>query len=356
MTLSIALRMQPFSHRPGTCAPIPLSNLYCQWFPTRLKIFPISQNASIPLVELVLEQSGPSKDFTVTLDLEHPSVCMHQQTPSGFQHLRLHVDAEKGLVLTVMRGEVTLHINGHEHHAHPKTLAHKETLTLLPKEAFVATPPPSHFERLSLGSHKKQEIAPFSTKCDLFTQLPLLMRLGALMPASAPILYSGTASLLRASPTEESLDTLLRVCFFDLFVPQLVDREHQGDLLPVPLPQEDPLCLLCESSLKLRQLIFKMHDSTLHLLPHLPPSFHAGRFLNIDCGSLGVLNFSWTKRCLREMHFIAQQTGSMRLVLPKEIRRFRLREDGTSKRVWHDATVEIFFCLGQNLFFDRFEH
>lgn len=354
MTLSIALRMQLFSHRPGTCAPMPLSNLYCQWFPTRLKIFPISQNASTPpspLVELALEQSGPSKDFTVTLDLEHPSVCMHQQSPSGFQHLRLHVDAEKGLVLTALRGQVTLHFKGL-----PKTLLHKETFPLLPPEAFVSTPLPAHFERLSLGSHKKQEIVPFSVKRDLFTQLPFLMRLGALMPASAPILYSGSASLLALTFTEETLDTLLRVCFFDLFVPQLTDGEHQGDLLPAPLPQEDPICLLSETSSKLRQLLFKMDGSTLHLLPHLPPSFHAGRFLNIDCGSLGVLNFSWTKRCMREMHFIAHQTGSMRLALPKEIRRFRLREGGTCKRVWHDAAAEIFFCLGQNLFFDRFEH
>lgn len=362
MSLTIAARLRPYSHRLGVCAPIPLSNLFCQCYPTLWKIALIGQKTGQGL-ELQFQppstNPGPSSGFTVALDLERPGLLIWQNTPSGFQKLRLHVDHE-GLLLTALRGGVSALINGAT-----VTLQSKESVLLMPKERFTCaldTP----FERLSLGSHTAQEIVPFSVKRDLFALLPMWMRLGALMPSKTP-LYSGTAALLQkmafnphesqaGKAYEENLHTLLRTGFFDLFMPRLTDNEYQGDGFPPPDPLEDPCVLLTEGSKRLRAAFLQTVGSTLHILPQLPSIFHAGRLLDAACGEMGTLSFEWTKRCIRQMRFTAKQDGSLRLKLPAEIRRFRLRYGGTSHRTCYAADTELFFCLGQNLFFDRFEH
>lgn len=363
MSLSIAVRLRPYSHRPGVCAPIPLSNLQCQCFPTLLRIFPICQQGCEPLFEMHLAHTGPSTQFTVALDLESPALLIWQHTPLGFQKLRLHVDHENGLTLTVVRGSCSyLGADG----VSMSSLKQKESALLLSKGHFQSMKEVP-FERLSLGSHKAQEVLPFSEKRDLFSLLPMWMRLGALIPCTDPLLNSGTASLLSKMHVDKNVDqageqyekvlhTILRTSFYGLFVPRLVDHDHQGDQLPVPLVAENPLILLTEGSKRLRSSLLQLEGNRLYILPGLSPSFHAGRFLNVSCGELGVLSMEWTKRCIRQMHFTAHQTGTIKLQLPAKIRTFRLRYGGSNKRIICSADAELSFCLGQNLFFDRFEH
>ena len=322
-------------------------------------------------MEVHFSHQGASTQFTVSLDLESPGLAVWQQTPSGFQKLRLHVDPEKGLLLTAVRGSCVVRLIDERSTLSTLStqLKPKESILLLPKELFhtmhVHTMQAVPFERLSLGSHKAQEVVPFTLKRDLFSLLPMWMRLGALMPCLAPLLHSGTAALLKnicldqheqrvGATYEATLHTLLRTAFSDLFVPRLTDHDHQGDPLSAPVEDEDPLILLTEGSKRLRASFLHVQGNKLHLLPGIPPSFHAGRLLNASCGEMGLLHFEWTKRCLRQMHFCAHQTGTMQLELPG-IRRFRLRLGGTSKRVVCSADQEIPFCLGQNLFFDKFE-
>lgn len=360
MSLSIAVRLRPYSHLPGIYAPIPLSNLQCQCFPTLLQISTIDKTAG---TEVHIAHGGPTTQFTVALDLESPSLLIWQHTPKGLQKFRLYVHHEKGLMLAVVRGSVHLTRADGTTYA---LLQPKEEALLAPKESFQSVKEVP-FERLSLGSHKAQEVLPFSEKRDLFSLLPMWMRLGALIPCTAPLLNSGTACLLSkmyvdknaeqaGEQYEKVLHTILRTGFYDLFVPRLVDRDHQGDEFPAPLAQEDPWILLTEGSKRLRECFLHTQGNQLHILPGLSPSFHAGRFLNASCGELGLLSIEWTKRCIRQMHFTAHQTGTMTLQLPAKIRKFRLRYGGSNKRIICSADKELSFCLGQNLFFDRFEH
>lgn len=361
MSLSIATRLRPFSHLPGICAVIPLSNLQCQCFPTLLKIAPINQSEK-PILELSLENQGPSTEFTVSLDLEYPALLVWQKTALGFQKLRLHVDHERGLVLTAVRGSCTAFSNS----GVSIQLQTKENACIVPKELFKSAKEVP-FERLSLGSHTSQEIDPFTIKRDLFALLPMWMRLGSLMPCSSPLLNSGTASLVQkmqigtgqenaGKEYEKNLHTLLRTGFSGLFVPRLFDTDYQGDHLPKPLAAEDPLILLTEGSKRLRDAFIQLHGNQLSLLPGLPSSFHAGRLLNGACGTMGVISIEWTKRCMRQMHFTAHETGTLKLNLPPQIHRFRLRLGGSDRKIFYPADQELSFCLGQNLFFDRFEH
>ncbi len=126
--ITIANRLRPFSHTPGTQCLIPGTTKVLTAYPTRIEIDGEAQE---------LEVTGPVEKFLVQQDLEKGCVTVEGHAASGFfRH--------------VIQGE-----------------------------------PIPHLERLSLGCHKKQDWDLVTRRCDLIEIAPFWFQLAQWTPGSA---------------------------------------------------------------------------------------------------------------------------------------------------------------------------
>jgi len=198
MRISIAERLRPYSHLPGSKLLLPLAGTRVQVFPALLKI----EGEDFPL-----SLSGPVKNFTVQQDLERPSIRVFGEAREGYFRYRLEdgnciIERDPGKVLAGL----------------PKTFSNKKTE--LP-----------FLDKLSLGSHKSQDWELIRRRLDLKEILPLIMRLGQLLPI-ATASTSGTGKLLEDLKTAEKDLLYDKLCgfflagFSSLLYPRLNDSEH----------------------------------------------------------------------------------------------------------------------------------
>src|SRR3989344_6077351 len=157
--ISIALRLRPFSHRPGTTVVIPKTPWQVQVFPTLLRF---THLISFETFEKNLDIQGPMLDFTVELDLEKCCVRFFGHAAKGYHQL---VFTEKDV---------------------PSSLLLQESK-----------------ERLSLGMHKRLDWELVCRRRDLKEIFPVWFRLGQLVPfVETP--HVGTATLLQ--PVSDKLE------------------------------------------------------------------------------------------------------------------------------------------------------
>ena len=74
--LSIAERLRPFSHQPGTLCLIPGTTFVVEAFPALVRIREFSGEL---LKELPVDVSGPPEQFTVMQDLERGCVTLFSE-------------------------------------------------------------------------------------------------------------------------------------------------------------------------------------------------------------------------------------------------------------------------------------
>jgi hypothetical protein len=100
----------------------------------------------------------------------------------------------------------------------------------------------------------------------------------------------------------------------------------------------------------IRSLFFIQNERRVQFLPHLPISFHAGRFLGLQCPGIGRVDFEWSKKLLKRVLICANTSGEVLLELQKEIETFRVNKKKKIKR-----GEPLLLEAGKTYHLDRFE-
>lgn len=293
--ITIAQRYRPFSHLPGSRCLIPGTGYVVEAYPTLIRIKDLKGTL---IKEVLIDVQGPLKQFTQVQDLE--------------------------------RGCVTL-------------LSELYTLHVLPtlEISFQKNPPLPPLiskERLSLGSHKKQEWQGIRQRLDFREIFPLWFRLGSLLSLPPSVEeHRGTFSLLqqcRAACVAHrpewiipAFERLFLCGFGHLLVPRTMDEDYHGILKSHELPSLDPLYLLSEGAALIRSLFLMNEGHEITILPNLPPEFFAGRMVNLMTPPYGSIDLEWSKKTIRRLQFHATTTGEILLHFRPSITQYRLRQN-----------------------------
>lgn len=335
MRIDISERLKPFSHKSGTYFLLPGTTIRTQIFPAFLRFHDLSRSEPQLIAEVPLKVQGPVEKFTVQQDLEHGEIVVWGQTQNGF--FRYLISATRGFVIE-------------------KSPENTFFLAELPSfEKLILAPT----ERLSLGSHKKQEWQLMERRCDLAEILPIWFRLGQWTPKVEKT-NEGTAFLLNQihnATHAEKASTLLHTLFLvgmDCGLsPRLEDTTFQGVDIP-SINGGSPLQLLREGSECIRDLFLQSEDAQINVLPLLPLAFHAGRMINAQCGSLGIVHFEWSKKVIRRLIFTAGQTTSVQFSFSGKLRQCRVRSSSAGDSVLQLGQL-LNVMQGQTYYLDRFE-
>lgn len=345
--INIAQRLRPFSHTPGTSALIPRSSLAAQIFPTRILLTDLATSEKNSLLWVL---SGPFEGFTIVQDLERMQIRVFADAQEGYFRLRFAAK-EEGLSLFVERAPKEISFVWNEE---KKVLKEKEEW-ILPISITLFTPLK---ERLSLGSHKKQDWDLVKKRGDMREILPVWLRLFVSL-SNAPKV--GTASFLEKcnienkNELEKQFLNLFQIGFEGILVPRLTDDQHQGIIKEGALPKDaNPLALLSEGGRLIRSLFFRAEKNILYLLPALPKGFAFGRFTNIS-SDWGEFDLEWSKKTLRKAVFRAKKTGRLELVLQKQIQNFRVRNSHRDKGKTFSRETPLLVEEDHTYILDRFQ-
>lgn len=324
MGINIAERLKPFSHRPGTLCLIPGTSYLVEAFPALVRI---RDSSRVILKEIALDVQGPLEQFTLMQDLERGCVTLFSEK------YRLHI---------LPNLDVVFQKNPH-------------------------LPPLRCQERLSLGSHKKQDWEHILRRGDFCEIFPLWFRLGSLMtlaPRSGD--NRGVFSLLKeceeaiASNHPEKIlpafKRLFLVAFGEMLVPRSTDEDFQGILSLHETPSDDdPLHILLEGARLIRSLFLSASANALSILPHLPPEFFAGRMLHLLWPSYGRVDLEWSKKTIRRVHLHAEVDGVIALHFRPDMRRFRLRFNQSEKGKIFSCGDLLEIKSGSHYLLDQFQ-
>lgn len=347
MRIVIAERLRPFSHVPGSSVILPYSSLRLQCYPTLIRLHQLEAAQPQLVGEIDLALRGPLEDYTVCQDLEAGCVRIWGEGPHGFVRLRLVAEQPHvQLICEKAPGGVRLRMGGQEH-----LLQEKETLLIYTGPAVHEVKPLG--ERLSLGSHKKQEWPRLREAFDLETILPIWLALGQATPRFEPA-FSGTALFLQ-QPTLTNIRRLLQVGFEGMLAPRLEDTDHLGFELPPVQPAESPLVLLTEGARQMRRFFIQQSERDIALLPSLPPEFHCGRFIGVDCEGLATLDLEWTKKEIRRAIFRSKTAADWSFRFAGGVRQFRVRAGHRDRGRLYRAGESLHSEVGVDYFFDKFE-
>lgn len=330
--IAIAQRLRPFSHRPGASCLLPGTWWSVQAFPTRLIFRHKDKNLICDLYV-----TGPVALFTMEQDLERGVVRVFGEAKEGYFRLRLFATAEALCLCAERTPPQGLETSWGR-------LEPKGLLSLPMEWTFL---PPSHRERFSLGCHKAQEWEKVVYRGDSREMIPHLLSLAQQIP---PAPLADPLSFLHA----EAIELFFRVHFRDLFIPRLIDEQHQGvPLHSLPLDSE-PCALLYAAAQTIRSLFIKFEGSSLFLLPHIPSKWDCGRLTDISLGSLGSLDFEWSKFSLRRAAFRAAASGEISVHLPQGLKGFRLRTNLREKGIYQKTEQAFMVKAGVRYLLDRF--
>jgi hypothetical protein len=287
-------------------------------------------------IEHPLPLIGPVRPFTIFQDLEKGRVEVRGKADNGFFRFFLTVE-ERQLKLISLKGSLE-----------PKILAAAEELPLPPKE------------RLSLGINKQQDWQMVLRRGDPTEILPFWLRLAAWTPGRPLDLNEtrGTYALLeRGEKTKQYalLKNAIEGCFEGMLTPR-IDDGYLGLISSEKFPDDlSPLPLLHLGAGLIRSLFVAFEEEEIALLPHLPPEFHAGRYLNITTPHGDTLSLEWSKKQLKKVHLKAGSTRTLNWKFPRALSSYRLRL-GRATRGERISTKEPFNIeSGREYHLDRFE-
>lgn len=363
MSMTIAERLRPYSHTPGTYSLLPGSFYRFQIFPCLIRVHDLTQADPILVTEIHLALPGLMRDFTIQVDLEKGRIIVWGHTSIGFFRYHLISDANgRGWSLYAEKvPSIGLEI-----------IADNNTWKLQSKESalfgvqtFTPYLPPVQ-DRLSLGNHKAQDWDLVCRRLDLKEIFPMWNRLAQLIPAlPPPSSIEGTLTLLadcqqvlldnQSEQIVPSFEKAFKASFQGILSPRLWDDDYQG-LLPIRAIQNQhlsPLSLMAEGQQLIRHLFIEQQENEITLLPHLPPEFHCGRFLRVAVKG-GVLDLEWSKKVIRRLIFYASEDQEITWHFKKNIKYYRLRHSYQTKGMQLQAGDSSLFKKNCYYFLDNF--
>lgn len=324
MQIKVPEKFTPFTHLPGQRFLLASTLLAVEIYPCLIRVYDYSlpETPLIQEIELPFEGplTGPKGEFTAMVEIEKSSIKVWGDSPKGF--IRYMIQAS----------------------SHPKEielLFEKKPGMQAPAKGFERVPlPQKKQEKLFLGCHKKGEWDQVSKRAHMDEILPYWLCLSQAihLPKLEPDSSLGDSLLtvLEKNISEkkhehiyEPLMHLFKAGFHYVLTPRLLDTDYQGFHLPVTsFPLDISPCHLITESAKCIQKIFYQYDSdSLDLLPVLPPEFPHGRYINIQCGELGVLDLEWTKKVARRAIFRSEKDQQLQFIFHRGIREYRLRKN-----------------------------
>jgi len=336
MQITIATRLRPFSHTPGISFLLPGSSLRFQIFPAKIFVHDLSVDEARLVKEIDMPLEGPVDGFTALQDLEKGFLLVWGWTPKGFVRYRIErQDAnEKEFAIIYEK--------------------HTQDIAKTDFSGYRI----SDVERLSLGNHKAQDWDLIQRRKSMVEIFPLWMRLGKITPKTT---NDATESLLNqcqkaiSTRDRKAIIPLFRQLYmagFDVGLSPRKEDQHQGFKLPVC---HHPLALLSEGSDQIRKLFVQSDQNLIEILPVLPPEFHSGRIIQVECEGLGTVDLEWSKHLIRRMVFTACCDREISFRFQKEIQRFRLRENAKDRGKIMTAGEVVAVKAGQKYYFDNFE-
>lgn len=356
--ITIAERLRPFSHTPGTYCLLPGTPYQLRIYPTRVEIVSISSCDAVPPFVIDLQLQGPAADFTIQQDLEKCCVLVWGHYQEGFVRYRIF-SKDSGVFFEIERcpdGGLILF-------SPDKHLMTQKQSFQLPVSAFDAgTVFPT---RLSLGSHKAQDGDLIRRRGQLEEIFPLWFRLGMLFGQEEaktapehPLLERCAESVLNRDILKiyAAFKTLFLAGFRGLLCPRLEDDEFQG-LYPKNTTETSaiasPLILLSQGAAWIRQIFLQVQQDTLIFLPALPPEFHAGRMTDLVT-PFGEVDLEWSKKSLRRAVLRCKKTLSLSVLFSKELKAFRLHTNADSRGKIVPIGQPLDIVAGELYFLDNF--
>lgn len=364
MHLEVAARLRPYSHLPGTACVLPGSLYKLQIFPCLIQVYSLANFEPLLLKELHFELNGPIKDFTVQQDLEKGCINVWGHSLEGYFRYRLRAEEKgPGIELFVEKYPQDPIKITDEKKTH-FVLVKDSLIVLSEKQVFKTYIPPST-ERLSLGIHKSQDWELIKRRLDLKEVFPFWSRLGQIIPSTHsqnkgdrvyPFLEQ-CQEIIENKKIEAlvpAFNNFFLAGFESLLSPRLRDTHYQGLLPDFSIKQDSlsPLLLLQEGAALIRKIFIQEETHLIHILPALPPQFHAGRFIHIKLKG-GILHLEWTKKTIRRLMYYAEESQTLTFHF-KHIKKFRLHESSQDKgkiSYPNDPIETIKKCL---YFFDNF--
>jgi len=331
MRIRLNEKFRPYSHIPGTRCVLPGTDDFFRVFPTHLQVF---KEESL-VVEYSLPIAGPIHDFTVQVDLERGWIKVWGTSKEGYFRYRIvktkaswGVRIEKNPVPSLFPDEIVL-------------------------EDDVAIDPSK--ERLFLGCQKAQDWEGIKKRREATEILPFMFQLGKWYKQDETA-SGGTAELLNELNTVHKVDwvdsfrSFFMAGFEGILSPRLLDTEYQGFHLSQKI-LGNPIALIRQSEKVIRDLFLSQTQDKWNILPKLPPEFHCGKLINTRLNA-HTLDLEWTKKSLRRMIIRSGNTEVLPLNFPKEIRKFRLKNQQSK---WVKAGSPIEVEEGEVYYLDRFE-
>ncbi len=322
MRITIANRLHPFSHIPGTWTVLSGSELQVQIFPTLIRIY--SQQKLVKDFPLIVD--APTKNFTVENDLERGVISVWWHTVNGFVRYRLFVNGS---------GMVRIEFDGGD-----QIDLYQTQKTIQPK-----------IEKISFGVHKKQDFDMVRNRLNIEEIWPFWFQLGQLVPHA-----SGTCDLLdlwrneiKPEKIKDSSLLLFRAGFHGIMTPSLIDDQHQGIQLN---GSGSPLVLLSEGAAIIRSHLFRSEENQIYILPLLPPELHCGRMTNVQFEG-AALDFEWSKKNIRRMVLHTHQDQE-RVFHFRHCKQFRLRKSYKDKGIVAKSGEILSLDKNCDYFFDNF--
>ncbi len=366
MHISIAERLRPFSHLPGTSTILTGCGYQVQIFPCLIRIYQLKSAQPFLVAQFSLELKGPVEQFTVCNDLEKGCITVSGKTSAGWlrydivsskqdETIRLIADRTPSSGLSI----------AHEHSQY--LLRDHEWLDLWGSSSLFEPYRPFSCDRLSLGNHKAQDWEWIKRRLNLAEIFPLWHRLGQLIPSySTNGSKEGTLALLEAcrkSLIDEMPDqasqhwtNLIKAGFNSLLTPQLEDRDYQGFIPNSPFQSLDisPLVILTEGSRLIRQLFFQQQQEQIAILPYLLPSLHCGRLIHVPLDRGGWISLEWTKKTIRRLMLFVEQDQELAFKFRSNVRSYRLRHHLQDKGERKNSRSSLFLKKNCHYFFDNF--
>lgn len=328
MKITIAERLQPFSHTPGASCLIPGTAWQIQAFPLRFILTSPTGEQHV----IAWPLNGPVSDFTLLQDLERGFVSIFGTWQEGF--FLWQVDAKEGAIWLRLQRAPAAGCTVNE-----RRLLRKEAIRIVSVEE--PAPLPTE-ERLSFGSHKKQEWELMHRRLDLCEILPFWFRLAQVTPAKETSHPSFNEEL------SKELRRLFLAQFRCMFIPSLSDDRHQGFQTIASNPLHGGAKIL-------RDALFREENGAYAILPALSPEWHCGRLINIATAAGDTLDLEWSKKQVQRIVLRPAASRSLSLIFPPAIKSFRVRTTLSSKGVRQSVSTPLSLEAGTPLFLDRFE-
>ena len=349
MRIVIGQRYKPFSHIPGEAFVLPGSAFGFQIYPTLIKVYDLTLARPLLISELALDITGPALDFTIQQDLERGEIKVWGRYKEGYlRYLISPINNGKEFALTLEKGPPKFTLNSN----------------FFEKSNVYQT---KEMNRLSLGSHRAQDWELIKRKGDLVDILPLWSKLGNWIPQTPFEGWEGTLILLKKckEAIESKEKTILYNLFLDLFraafqgglYPCLEDLCFQGYGITPPSREftGSSLFLLSEGAKAIQNLFISIQSREIVFLELLPPQFHCGRFVGIDCEHLGTLSMEWSKKTIRRLIFHSTNESEVFFRFQHGLKRFRLRTNNKDRGRFIDVGTPLKLECNVLYFLDNFQ-